>query len=234
MVNWAIRIAGDAGVSSLLDHDEDRWLEITASKSTSTYQSFLLHARTVVETLRDGSGWDVEYPRDIWRLHTLPGLVPNPGKIAGARNHLRFDRIAQPWLRDLAKRWCRLRLTAGSPSAPLLTDMNVLIRFSRFLDQRIPTVDALAGIDRPLLERYLAWIADELDSQTMKEDAVTCINTFFRAIRQHGWDPTLPTTAVFFTGDSPRRPPRESRRLSEHVMAQVEAPANLDRWPHPQ
>ena len=37
----------------------------------------------------------------------------------------------------------------------------------------------------------------------MKEDAVTCLNTFFQAIRQQGWDPTLPTTAVFFTGDTP-------------------------------
>jgi len=38
---------------------------------------------------------------------------------------------------------------------------------------------------------------------------------------------------VFFTGDIPRRGPRLSRQLAEHVMAQVEAPANLDRWPHP-
>ena len=112
--------------------------------------------------------------------------------------------------------------------------MNVLTRFSRFLDQCSPDRRRPGRVDRPLLERYLAWIAGELDSQTMKEDAVTCLNTFFQAIRQHGWDPTLPTTAVFFTGDTPRRPPRLSRRLSEHVMAQVEAPANLDRWPHPQ
>ena len=62
---------------------------------------------------RDGAGWDVEYPRDIWRLHTLPGLILNSGKTADARNHLRFDRITQPWLRALAKRWCRLRLTSG-------------------------------------------------------------------------------------------------------------------------
>jgi hypothetical protein len=27
-----------------------------------------------------GTGWDVEYPRDIWRLHRLPGLTASPGK----------------------------------------------------------------------------------------------------------------------------------------------------------
>lgn len=47
-------------------------------------------------------------------------------------------------------------------------------------------------------------------------------------------DDTLPTTAVFVIGDLPTRPPRLSRRLSEHVMAQVESPANLDRWPSPE
>lgn len=106
-----------------------------------------------MEVLRDGAGWDVEYPRDIWRLHTLPGLILNSGKTADARNHLRFDRITQPWLRSLAKRWCRLRLTSGLAVGTILADMNVLTRFSRFLDQCSPTVDALASVDRPLLER---------------------------------------------------------------------------------
>lgn len=122
-------------------------------QTSNSYQSFLTHARTVVEVLRDGAGWDVEYPRDIWRLHTLPGLILNSGKTADARNHLRFDRITQPWLRSLAKRWCRLRLTSGLAVGTILADMNVLTRFSRFLDQCSPTVDALASVDRPLLER---------------------------------------------------------------------------------
>ena len=89
-------------------------------------------------------------------------------------------------------------------------------------------------VDRGLLERYLAWLACQPAGPGAKEDAVTALQQFFQAIRQHGWDDTLPTTAVFFPGDVPRRPPRVSRRLAEHVMAQVEAPANLDRWAHPE
>ncbi len=65
--------------------------------------------------LREGTGWEVEHPRDVWRLHTLPGLTMNAGHSAEARNHLRFDRLSQPWLRPLAKRWCRLRLGLDSP-----------------------------------------------------------------------------------------------------------------------
>lgn len=238
VVNWAIRLAADAGVSSLLDHDEQQWRALIAmncaNKAASSYQGFLLHAHNVVELLAGGTGWDVEYTRDIWRLHTLPGLTRSPGKVENARKNLRFDRIAQTWLRELAKRWARQRLLSGLSVSTVVADVTVVTRFSRFLNSCSPAVDSLAGVDRPLLERYLAWMAGQRAGQALKEDAVTCLNTFFQAIRQHGWDDSLPTTAVFFTGDAPRRPPRLSRRLSEHVMAQIEAPANLDRWPHPQ
>jgi integrase len=234
VVTWALRLAARVGVSSLLDHDEQRWRELSAGKSGGWYQGFLLHARDVVERLRDGTGWQVEYARDVWRLHTLPGLTMNAGHSPDARNHLRFDRLPQPWLRELAKRWCRLRLSSGLAVGTVLIDLSALTRFSLVLQHSTPPVDALAQIDRSLLERYLAWLSTQPVGQGAKEDGVTALGTFFQAIRQHGWEDTLPTTAVFFPGDVPRRAPRLSRQLAEHVMAQVEAPANLDRWPHPQ
>jgi len=238
VVNWAIRLTADAGVSSLLDHDEQQWRALTATSSANkpgtSYEGFLLHARTVVEFLAEGTGWEVEYGRDIWRLHTLPGLTLSPGKTENARNNLRFDRISQPWLRELAKRWARQRLLAGLSVGTVVADVAVVRRFSRFLDEHCRNVDSLGGVNRPLLERYLAWMAGQSAGQALREDAVTSLHTFFQAIRQHGWDDRLPTTAVFFPGDAPRRPPSPSRRLSEHVMAQIESADNLDRWSHPQ
>ncbi|MGH4023715.1 MAG: tyrosine-type recombinase/integrase [Pseudonocardiaceae bacterium] len=233
VVNWAIGQITTAGVGSLLDHSHEQWRALTAAKSGGWYQGFVLHGHEAVMTLRDGTGWDIEYPRDVWRLHTLPGLTRNTGKAPEARNHLRFDHITQPWLRELAKRWARLRLSGGLTVSSVINDVTALRRFSTFLDQALPTVDTLVGVDRLLLERYLAWLATQPCGPGAKEDAVTGLHQFFSAIRQHGWDDTLPTTAVFFPGDTPRRPPRCSRRLSEHVMAQIETPANLDRWPHP-
>ena len=115
----------------------------------------------------------------------------------------------------------------------MLIDVGALTRFSEFLATIAPGVDTLADIDRPLLERYLAWIATQPTGHGTKEDAVTGLHMFFQAIRRHGWDDTLPGTALFFPDDTPRRPPRLARHLAEHVMAQVEAPANLDRWPNP-
>ena len=50
----------------------------------------------------------------------------------------------------------------------------------------------------------------------------------------HGWDDTLPVTALLFPGDIPPRPPRLTRHLAEHVMTQVEAPASLSRWTTPE
>jgi integrase len=89
-------------------------------------------------------------------------------------------------------------------------------------------------VDRALLERYLAWIATADLGRGAKEDAVPGLSMFLQAVRQHDWDPSLPTTAVFFTGDLPARPSRVTRHLAEHVMAQVEAIDNLDRWPNPE
>jgi len=236
VVRWAIRRASDAGVRSLLDHSEEQWRrQMAGTRGWPTARAFLLYARDAVETLHDGSGWEVEYPRDVWRLHKLTGLRTSPGKTPRPRNNLRFDRVTQPWLRPLAKRWARLRLTSGLAVGTVVNDVHVLIRFSEFLAEVAPEVDALAGIDRPLLERYLAWLATQPGGQSLKEDCVGGLQTFFQAIRQHGWDDSLPTTAGFFPGDyPPRLRAPVTRHLAEHVMAQVEQPANLDRWPNPE
>jgi hypothetical protein len=159
VVMWALRLAANTGVASLLDHSEQRWRQLTSAKSGGWYQGFLLHARDAMQTLRDGTGWEIEYPRDVWRLHTLPGLTVNTGKAPDARNHLRLDRITQPWLRVLAKRWARLRLTSGLAIGTVLNDVAALTGFSAFLHQAVPSVDALAAVDRALLERYQAWLA---------------------------------------------------------------------------
>ena len=105
---------------------------------------------------------------------------------------------------------------------------------ARSWPQPHPTVDALAGLDRPLLERYLAWLVTAELGPGAREDAVTCLDTFFQALRRHGWDPDpADHGGVLHRGPPPRRE-LISRHLSEHVMAQVEAPANLDRWPNPE
>ena len=89
----------------------------------------------------------------------------------------------------------------------MLNDVAARTRFSAFLDESAPTVAILAGIDRPLLERYLAWLATQPVGHGAKEDAVTGVHLLLSAIRQHGWDDTLPYRGVL-RRRHPRRPPR--------------------------
>jgi integrase len=156
----------------------------------------------------------------------------NPGKPANSRIRLRFDRVAQPWLRGLSKRWARLRLSSGLSVGTVQSDVAALTRFSEFL--AIAGTTALSGADRALLERYLAWLASQAIGHGARTDAITSVSAFLQAIRQHGWDGTLPVTAAFFPGDIPSRPPQLTRHLAEHIMTQVESPANLDRWASPE
>ena len=229
LVMPAVRHVKAVGVASLLDLSELQWRQ-SAGSCVDGSTLFLLDARDALEALRDGTGWEIEYPRDVWRLHKLPGITVPAGRPC-PRARLRFDRITQPWLRELAKRWTRLRLTSGLSIGAARGGVDALICFSAFLT--LTGVDTLADVDRPLLERYLAHVPSQPGGHGMKKTRIGGLNLFFQTIRQNGWDPTLPGTAAFYLGDTPAVPEQVDRRLAEYVMTQVEAPANLDRWPDP-
>jgi integrase len=225
----AVRHAKALGVASLLDLSEWQWRQSAGSRVGES-ALFLLDARDALESLRDGTGWEIEYPRDVWRLHKLPGITVPAGRPC-PRARLRFDRITQPWLRELAKRWTRLRLASGLSIGAAYGGVDALTCFSQFLT--LVGAGALADVDRPLLERYLAYVTSQPGGAGMKKTRIGGLNLFLQAIRQNGWDDTLPGTAAFYPGDIPSVPEQVDRRLAEYVMTQIEAPANLDRWPDP-
>ena len=229
LVMQAVRQARAAGVTSLLERSEQQWRKAAGSRVREPVL-FLLDARDAVESLQDGTGWEVEYRRDVWRLHKLPGVAAPSGRPC-PRAQLRFDRIIQPWLRELGKRWMRLRLTSGVSIAAARAGLDALVCFSQFL--ALVGVDRLAALDRPLLERHLAWVASQPGGHGVKKTRIGGLNLFFQAIRQNRWDDTLPGTAAFYPGDTPPVPAQVSRQVAEYVMTQVESPTNLDRWPNP-
>ena len=229
LVMPAVRHVQAVGVTSLLDLSEQQWRQ-SAGAQAGEAVLFLIDARDALESLRDGIGWEIEYPQDVWRLHKLPGITIPAGRPC-PRARLRFDRITQPWLRELAKRWTRLRLTSGLSIGAARGGVDALTCFSRFLT--LTGVNALADVGRPLLERYLAHVASLPGGPGMKKTRIGGLNLFFQNIRQNGWDDTLPGTAAFYPGDIPAVPGQVDRRLAEYVMTQIEAPANLDRWPSP-
>jgi integrase len=229
-VNRAVRHAHEAGVASLLDLIEPA---ATAARRAG-FWVFIAGAVDALEMLIDGTGWERQYAGDVWRLHRMPGLRAATGSGAVPRNQVRFESITQPWLKDLTKRWARLRLSTGRTIHTVTGDVLAISRFSGFLRQAAADVSDLAHVDRPVLERYLAWLSAQPLSGGTKGAAIGALQTLLTAVRQCGWDPALPTTAQFYRQDYPPRPPQVARHLAEHVMAQVEARANLDRWPTPE
>jgi integrase len=232
------RIAA-SGVTSLLDWPLERWereLPPVNRSDVNRQLGFLRYARTRLEELHQGSGWEAEFPLDVWDLRRL-GL--RPPSITEGTARLRFGRIPQPWLRQLAKRWIRSRLGSGIGNAQVAADLRALTRFARFLatatSQPSTPTASMAAVTRQVLERYLAELAASPLSVGRRNADIGALNRFLQAIRQRHWDDGLPADAVLYPEDFIKHEHggRLPRALAEQVMAQVEDPANLDRWPDP-
>jgi integrase len=224
-----IALAAASGVASLLDWTLPRWAEFFDARHAAKHGqngqlAFLRYANRCVEDLRCGSGWEAEFPRDVWELRRL-GIE--------GRKRLRFDGIPQPWLRQLAKRFARWRLSIGRSPIQTYIDIQAVTRLARFLECPPASVTSLAGLDRAVLERYLADLAADTRAQRSRSRDISSLGAFLDAIRRHQWDHTLPASAAFYPDDFPKPEKRLPRGLAEHVMAQVEQPSNLDRWHNP-
>jgi integrase len=134
----------------------------------------------------------------------------------------------------MAKRWCRWQLSAGLSASHAAAGIRAVRRLSAFLARHGAGDTGPASVTRPLLERYLADLAASSLSPSTRLEHVSSLNGLFRDARRHGWDNgTLPAAAVFYPEDYPKKGRRLPRAVAEHIMTQVEAPANLDRWANP-
>jgi integrase len=219
-VRGGVKFLAAAKARSLLDLDPDR------SQAPAAHQRLLSYARRVLEDLADGQGWENEFPRDTWRLRRVG--------ISGPCATISFGKITQAWLKDLAKRWARWRLSTGAPGEHASAGARAVTRLSAFLASQ--DITAMAQVDRLLLERHLAALHRELAAPDPQRKHISQLSAFFADIRRHRWDDTLPSTAAFYPDDYPAVPrPGDllPRHVAEHVMAQVEDPANLDKWGDP-
>jgi integrase len=148
--------------------------------------------------------------------------------------NISFVGISQPWLKELAKRWARWRLSTGLAAETANLSVQAVVRFGKFLATPSLNLDRLDRVDRSVLERYLAHLHAELAGRPMHRHMIGQLNLFFTAIRRHGWDTSLPPTAMFFPEDFPKEAQPLPRALSEYVMAQLESPDNLARWNIPE
>jgi integrase len=223
VVTRVINLLSRSGAASLTEHPEPSWrhrgdLEL----QDTTSRAFLTYAVRKIADLIEADGWAAEYPRAVWQLRRLG--------FPGGRT-VRFTGIAQPWLRELAKRWVRWRLSSGlGPDAAASRPALAITRFSAFLTMN--QVTAVAGVNRLLLECYLANLHAEFAGSNQHTVLIGQLNLFLTAVRRHGWA-QLPADAMFYSTDFPKRPEQLPRALTDQVMAQVEQPSNLDRWNNP-
>jgi len=226
------RVLATSGATSLLALSEREWrsrFPAWADKGGQRAALVSYAHRQVSALAEEGQGgWESEYPRDTWRLRNL-GITASASNAIAT---LRFGEISQPWLQDLAKRWTRWRISTGTSMSACYQGVRAVTRFSAFAARA--SVQSPHQADRDLLERYLASLHRELASNNRElRGSVGELSTFLLAIRRHGWEPSLPATAMIFPEDYPRPARPLPRALAAHVMAQAEDPASLDRWGNP-
>ncbi len=86
-----------------------------------------------------GDEVEAEYASDDWDARRL-GVAVRRG-----RERAHFGVIHQRWLREPIKRWARFRLSTGYAFTTVDTSAQALARFSLFLEQRHPEVDAITA-----------------------------------------------------------------------------------------
>ena len=96
---------------------------------------------------RAPDGWERLWVSDRWPLRELPHADLQS---AGRDGAILFERIAQPWLKEAAKRWARARLLAGGAPSTMSNYVLHVRAFSDWLAERVPEVSSPAGITWPL------------------------------------------------------------------------------------
>jgi site-specific recombinase XerD len=215
-----------SGVDSLLERPLAEWLAgLLAAASLHTPRAFLTYAIECLLDLRDGTGWDSEYERDVWLLRRL--------SIAGHDGaRLDFTTVQPAWLRNLAKRWCRWRMSCGIGLGQVRRDRIALVRLSQFTPG-LASSSGPGALERTGLEAYLAQLAVEIPHPKTRSAEIGCVTGFLHAVRQHRWA-SLSAEAQLYPSDQPRRDDTPApRAIPEFLIGQLESPANLDRISDP-
>jgi hypothetical protein len=104
-------------------------------------------------------GWEKLWAKDVWGQTELPhgDLV----SMYRGEEFIRFDRICQPWLKEAAKRWARMRLLADTSPRTMSAYVVGVRYFSEWLAEHAPEVGAPAGLSRAVLEDDMLWVRHE-------------------------------------------------------------------------
>lgn len=183
---------------------------------------------------RSGSGLNLGFLRWAYAELALlaaddpfaPGVWQARRVKPGERTHVRaidWSRIPQPWLRDAAKRWSRVRATTLSLGS-VTNDARRPARFGQFLASSTH-VRWPRELNRQAIEAYLAHLSMEFPP-TERDGSIGTLRRFLEEAADQGLLDLRRDARVRRT-DYPRRAETVPRFLPEAVMAVLEAPASL-------
>ena len=170
-------------------------------------------------------GWEKLWPRDVWFGSELPhgDLAPSyRGEVL-----LHFERIAQPWLKEAAKRWARARLLADTSARTVSAYLVSVRHFSAWLAEHAGEVSGPALLSRSVLEDYMLWVRHETDwKPATRNQRLLAVRLLLEEQREDGLA-GLPAGAVIHGAELPRVDPGLPKTLPGGVFAQWIDPANL-------
>jgi len=164
----------------------------------------------------------VLFASDHWSPKSMGQRAP------AGRGAVSFVGIAQPWLRDAAKSYCRFRLGTGSAWSTVAAAADCLRRLSSYMAAISPEDPGPELLSRGLIERYRSWLALSGYSTSTRSSSLIFLRSFLEANRRFGWCSGLPEGAAVYQDDLPSRDKAAPRWITEFVMAQLEDPTALE------
>ena len=226
-----VRWLRDEPVDSLLIGSDAAWAKAAAErfpqKVCRNPLAWVRYCRRVLQRLRDDRHGGEVWEWDTWPVDRLD--------IGGRYAHqpvrrIYFAEIEPDWLKALAKRWARWRLTTVTKSpASIAVSTSSLRRFTSWLADRGEALDMPAGITRRVLEDYRAHVHTLPVSALRRNGLLTDLKVFLDDVRLHEWAPGLPANATYYRGEIPNKRRAMPRFIDEFVMGQIDNDINLGR-----
>ena len=223
----------DEHVGSVLDHGEAHWKasaeqRFAGAKRRSLPLAWLHFVRQCSLRLREEQSGEQIWQWDTWPVERID--VDRRWAHQPTRR-IYFAEIEPAWLRELAKRWARWRLTSATKSpAGIAVTTSSIRRFCRWAETHDVALSSAAAITRGVLEDYRSAVFSFDCSPVRKGGLLTDLKVFLDDVRLHEWA-CLPANATYYRGEIPRDRKSLPRFIDEFVMGQLENPENLDRLP---
>lgn len=228
-----VRWLRDRPVDSLLIGSDAAWARAAGERfsdgSRANPLGWLRSCRSALQRLRDE-----RHGGEVWEWDTWPtDRIDTGGRYAHQPvRRIYFSDIEPSWLRALAKRWARYRITTTSKSpASVAVSTSSLRRFTGWLAERDALPSGPAGITRGLLEEYRAHVHTLPVSAMRRNGLLTDLKVFLDDVRLHDWAPGLPANATYYRGEIPNKTFALPRFIDEFVMGQIDNDDNLARLP---